>query len=146
MGFMKVTSTSRRTMWSRDGLQPLSDGLFKTFAGTAGATRAQPDFFDRNKSKVANMCQHEHIKGSVDEPTLLSNAHQRKEKGSATHETELLHEGLITIEKHHAIALQRKCVFMFPLRYQNYSQYTNNIILYTQQRSLKRYVAHDVPL
>lgn len=51
-------------------------------------------FFEINKSKAANMCQYKHIKGSVDEPTLLSNAHQRKEKGSSTHETELLHEGL----------------------------------------------------
>lgn len=93
------------------------------------------------------MCEYGHIKGSVDEPTLLSNAHQRSEKGSASHETKLLTEGLIAIEKHHAIALQRKCVFMFPLTYQDYSQYTNSIILYTQQRSLKRWcVAHDVPL
>lgn len=37
------------------------------------------------------MCQYKHIKGPVDEPTLLSNAHQRKEKGSSTHETEDLH-------------------------------------------------------
>lgn len=70
------------------------------------------------------MCEYEHIKGPVDEPTLLSNAHQRSEIGprSAGRETELLTEGLITIEKHPATTLQRKCVFTSPLRYyQNYS-------------------------
>lgn len=35
----------QRTVWSRGGLQPLSEGPFKTFTVTAGAARAQPVFF-----------------------------------------------------------------------------------------------------
>lgn len=61
------------------------------------------------------MCEYGDIKGSVDEATLLSNAQQRSEKGprAASHETELLSEGLKTVEKHQAVARRRKCARAF---------------------------------
>lgn len=126
-------------MRSRDGLHLLSDGPFKTSAVTAGAARAQPIFFKKgNKSKVANMCEYEDIKSSVDEATLLSNAHQCSEEvlRSASHETELLTRGLTTTKKRHAIAPQGKCLFTFPLGYLNYFQCTNNILYTHTHRGL----------
>lgn len=63
------------------------------------------------------MCEYEHIKGSVDEETLLSNAQQRSEKGlcSASHETELLSEGLKTIEKASCSCKMKKmCISVSP--------------------------------
>lgn len=62
------------------------------------------------------MCEYEHIKGSVDEATLLFNAQQRSEKGllSASHETELLSEGLKTIEKASCCCTKKKMCISFP--------------------------------
>lgn len=67
------------------------------------------------------MCEYEHIKGSVDEATLLSNAQQCSEKGlcSASHETVLLSEGLKTIENTSCCCKMKKMCISVSLRYQN---------------------------